>query len=145
MKNSSFLLFFIIIFCSCSNKLMLPLNRGFFETASDGLNRHGYALSLFAKDSLTVVSSETARVTKVQKVEDYGYFLIAEGKYEITYFNLDTCFVKKGENIKKGKVIGKILPSIIKNSDTVYIASLGLTTKKVKTGKYITVADKLFK
>jgi len=117
----------------CSNKLLNPIKNGTFGNEQKSIFKSSVYLFVYPNKSLDVCSVEKCKVKIVKKI-DNEYFILTEGKYEISYANLNECFVTEGEILRKGKIIGNIGNNYSKyNLDTPYLR----ITVKDKKGIFI--------
>ncbi len=74
-------------------------------------NRYrGNEILIFSKEDRFVRAAGNGMIKNITEVEQY-LGLITEDDYLISYGNLDSVFVKRGDKIKRGQIIGSIKKS----------------------------------
>ena len=102
-KHYIFLWSFIFL-SSCSNNLLLPLSKGKERIENNGDIRNIY---LYPSSSALIKSSEDSKIENVLFI-DSAYVILARGNYQILYGKLAKVFVKKGDSVSRGEVIGSL-------------------------------------
>jgi hypothetical protein len=126
----------------CSNKLLNPLKNGAFGNEQKNIIKNDIYLFVYPTKFYDVCAAEKCVVKIVKKIED-EFFILTKGKYEISYANLSDCFVKEGEIIQRGKIIGSIRKNSNQGADNLEPAYLRISVKDNK-GNFIET-DQVFK
>lgn len=142
MKISGlFLMLTCFLLLNCNRKLLMPLSDGVFQQKNNTSYNHDVNFFIYPDSSLNVLASENCEIKMIQKIDD-EFYIIAIGKYEISYALLSEIFIKEGEKIKRGEKIGKLRKA--PEGDPNSPSYLTVTIKDNK-GHYIENHDIFFK
>ncbi len=93
--------------CYSQNKLQLPLKSGHF-TKQTKIGKQVHTNNILFVSPNKDFNVRAAEKSVVQSVISIGntFGISTRGGYQITYGNLQKVFVKKGDEIKRGQIIG---------------------------------------
>jgi hypothetical protein len=132
------------IFCiiSCSPKLLNPLegSHNFIaEPKGDG-NIDGKAIVFKPDKNLQVRAIEKCKIIFAVSTEDSATLILAKGKFYTGYAYFKKCYVRKGDVVKRGQIIGELFPY-----DSNFDNSLSLSIRKMEKNTSIVAVENQFK
>ena len=123
LRTFSLLMFCAVAIYSCHSQLLMPIKGGTLTKPSTSTRIHGDNYYIKPGGDLNVRAVEDCRVLKVFIGQDSNEFVLTQGHFNASYGNLMKIYVKEGERITRGQVIGSLFPSgvIFDNSLEIYL------------------------
>lgn len=133
---------FILILVSCSHKLLNPLDGSsqYIPQPNRYENISGRKIEFKPTRNLEVHAIEKCKIIFVLSSQDSSKIILAKGRFYTGYAYLKSCYVVKGDIIKRGGIIGELYPY-----DSIFDNSLALSIRKIEKDTSIVELKTQFK